>query len=192
MSKQLYIRHPYRCFIKLHTIAYICLINLLLVPSLLRSQQYHSLKFESITPLDGLSDWGVNCVYNDSHGFMWFGTESGLNMYDGNSIKIFRHNHEDPGSLKDHYIESIYEDRRGQLWIGTQTGWLEKYDREQEIFDTRIFSDTPATLQEIGDRYGISRERVRQVEKNIIKKMREYFKREIPDYAAYTDHITRE
>jgi len=62
-------------------------------------------------------------------------------------------------------------------------------EREQEIFDTRIFSDTPATLQEIGDRYNISRERVRQVEKNIIKKMREYFKREIPDYAAYTDNL---
>ncbi len=54
--------------------------------------------------------------------------------------------------------------------------------RELEIFEMRIFSDTPATLQEIGDRYGISRERVRQVEKNIIKKMREYFKREIPDF----------
>jgi RNA polymerase sigma-32 factor len=63
-------------------------------------------------------------------------------------------------------------------------------DREQEIFDTRIFSDNPATLQEIGDRYNISRERVRQVEKNIIKKMREYFMREIPDYEAYTDKIT--
>ena len=59
--------------------------------------------------------------------------------------------------------------------------------REQEIFDCRIFSDSPATLQEIGDRYSISRERVRQVEKNIIKKMREFFKREIPDYAAYAD-----
>ena len=62
--------------------------------------------------------------------------------------------------------------------------------REQEIFDSRIFSDSPATLQEIGDRYGISRERVRQVEKNIIKKMREYFKREIPDYAVYTENDT--
>ncbi len=60
-------------------------------------------------------------------------------------------------------------------------------DREKEIFDLRIFSDTPVTLQEIGDRYGISRERVRQVEKNIIKKMREFFKREIPDFSAYTD-----
>ena len=57
--------------------------------------------------------------------------------------------------------------------------------RELEIFEQRIFSDTPATLQEIGDRYKISRERVRQVEKNIIKKLREFFKREIPDFDFY-------
>jgi len=59
-------------------------------------------------------------------------------------------------------------------------------EREIEIFDQRIFSDNPLTLQEIGDRYGISRERVRQVEKNIIKKMREFFQQEIPDFDAYT------
>jgi len=59
--------------------------------------------------------------------------------------------------------------------------------REIEIFDLRIFSDNPVTLQEIGDRYGISRERVRQVEKNIIKKMSEFFKKEIPDFASYTE-----
>ena len=58
--------------------------------------------------------------------------------------------------------------------------------REVDIFDNRVFSDNPATLQEIGDRYGISRERVRQVEKNIIKKMRDYFKKEIPDFEVYT------
>ena len=59
-------------------------------------------------------------------------------------------------------------------------------DRELEIFDQRIFSDAPVTLQEIGDRYGISRERVRQIEKNVIKKMRDFFKNEIPDFEAYT------
>ncbi|MCP4745731.1 MAG: sigma-70 family RNA polymerase sigma factor [Desulfobacteraceae bacterium] len=59
-------------------------------------------------------------------------------------------------------------------------------ERELEIFNQRIFSDTPVTLQQIGDRYGISRERVRQIEKNVIKKMREYFKNEIPDFNAYT------
>ena len=57
--------------------------------------------------------------------------------------------------------------------------------RELEIFDLRIFSDSPVTLQEIGDRYGISRERIRQIEKNVIKKIREYFKQEIPDFESY-------
>jgi RNA polymerase sigma-32 factor len=45
-------------------------------------------------------------------------------------------------------------------------------------------------LQEIGDRYGISRERVRQIEKNVIKKMRDFFKNEIPDFEAYTTHAS--
>ena len=58
--------------------------------------------------------------------------------------------------------------------------------RELEIFEQRIFSDSPVTLQEIGIRYGISRERVRQVEKNIIKKMKEFFRREISDFDSYT------
>jgi len=59
--------------------------------------------------------------------------------------------------------------------------------REMEIFDLRIYSDSPVTLQEIGDRYGISRERVRQIEKNVVRKMREFFKREIPDFQAYAE-----
>jgi RNA polymerase sigma-32 factor len=59
--------------------------------------------------------------------------------------------------------------------------------RELEIFEQRIFSDAPVTLQEIGDRYKISRERVRQVEKAIVKKMREFFKKEIPDFESYSE-----
>ena len=59
--------------------------------------------------------------------------------------------------------------------------------RELEIFELRIFSDSPATLQEIGDKYNISRERVRQIEKNIIKKIKEYFGNELPDFASYIE-----
>ncbi|MCU0597723.1 MAG: RNA polymerase factor sigma-32 [Desulfobacterales bacterium] len=75
-------------------------------------------------------------------------------------------------------IESILQDKiakfRNQL-----------SDRELEIFDSRIFTDTPLTLQDIGDKYVISRERVRQLEKNIIKKMKVFFKDEIPDFDLY-------
>ncbi len=85
-------------------------------------------------------------------------------------------------SAEDHIarmeIESILNDK-----IATFKGNMSK--RELEIFEQRVFSDSPATLQEIGDKYGISRERVRQIEKNIIKKMKEYFNREIPDFSSY-------
>ena len=60
-------------------------------------------------------------------------------------------------------------------------------DRELDIFEQRIFSDSPVTLQEIGDKYEISRERVRQIEKSILKKMKTYFKDEIPDFDTYAD-----
>lgn len=58
--------------------------------------------------------------------------------------------------------------------------------REEEIFDLRIFSDSPMTLQELGEKYDVSRERIRQLEKNIIKKMRVYFKDTLPDFKSYS------
>lgn len=58
-------------------------------------------------------------------------------------------------------------------------------DRELDIFDNRVFTDSPLTLQDIGDKYQISRERVRQLEKNIVKKMTDFFKSKIPDFDSY-------
>jgi RNA polymerase sigma-32 factor len=60
-------------------------------------------------------------------------------------------------------------------------------ERELEIFERRIFSDSPETLQEIGEEYTISRERVRQIENNILKKMKAFFKKDMPDFDMY-DH----
>ncbi|MFO7913440.1 MAG: RNA polymerase factor sigma-32 [Desulfotignum sp.] len=60
-------------------------------------------------------------------------------------------------------------------------------DRELVIFERRIFSDSPQTLQEIGEEYDISRERVRQIENNILKKMKTFFKKDMPDFDMY-DH----
>ena len=58
-------------------------------------------------------------------------------------------------------------------------------EREAEIFDKRIFSDPPVTLQEIANQYGISRERVRQVESGVIKRLKVFLEREIPDFDTY-------
>ena len=54
--------------------------------------------------------------------------------------------------------------------------------REIEIFEKRIFTEDPVTLQKLGDRFGISRERVRLVEKGVINKIKTFFEREIPDF----------
>jgi RNA polymerase sigma-32 factor len=62
-------------------------------------------------------------------------------------------------------------------------------DRERDILKNRLFSDTPATLQDIGKRYGISRERVRQIESNMIKRMKSYFEQEIPEFDSFLDGI---
>ena len=61
--------------------------------------------------------------------------------------------------------------------------------RELDIFDQRIFAENPKTLAEIGKQYGISRERVRQIQKNIIAKMKDSFRHTLPDYAAHAEGV---
>jgi RNA polymerase sigma-32 factor len=63
----------------------------------------------------------------------------------------------------------------------------EMNQRELDIFDQRIFAENPKTLAEIGKEYGISRERVRQIQKSIIAKMKDSFTHTLPDYAAYAE-----
>lgn len=53
--------------------------------------------------------------------------------------------------------------------------------REMEIFDERLLAHQPLTLQELGDRYGITKERTRQIESRLLKKVREYLIRQLPD-----------
>jgi RNA polymerase sigma-32 factor len=65
-------------------------------------------------------------------------------------------------------------------------------EREIDILEKRVLSDTPATLQEIGEQYGVSRERVRQIENNMIKRMKLHFEREIPDFDSFLGGLSGE
>ncbi|MFZ1728487.1 MAG: SpoIIE family protein phosphatase [Bacteroidota bacterium] len=71
---------------------------------------------------NGLSQGMVFCMFQDSRGFMWFGTKEGLNRYDGHHFRVYRNIPGDTTSLADNYVYAITEDRRGRLWIGTGTG----------------------------------------------------------------------
>ncbi len=97
-------------------------------------------------------------------------------------------------STESESVEEQVSKKEIELLLRNKIGEFRKKmsPREIEIFELRIFSDNPVTLQEIGDRYGISRERVRQIEKNIIRKIREFFKSEIPDFASYSEDADAE
>lgn len=73
-------------------------------------------------------------MLQDSQGFMWFGTEDGLNKYDGYTFTVYKHDPEDPYSLSDNWIQAMLEDASGTLWIGTRENGLERYDRNLDQF----------------------------------------------------------
>ncbi|MBC8181906.1 response regulator [candidate division KSB1 bacterium] len=89
-------------------------------------------RFEHITISHGLSQGLVSAIYQDSKGFMWFGTMDGLNHYDGYNFRIFRNDPFDSTSISGNYITSIIEDQFGRLWIGTYFNGLNCFDPATE------------------------------------------------------------
>src|SRR5919109_457632 len=75
------------------------------------------LRFDHITIEQGLSQSSVRVIFQDSRGFLWFGTEDGLNRYDGYNFKTYKPDPDVPSSLSDRWITSIVEDKDGYLWI---------------------------------------------------------------------------
>ncbi|MCP4155421.1 MAG: response regulator [bacterium] len=98
----------------------------------LYSQKY--IDFEHISVEQGLSQSTVVSIFQDSRGFLWFGTESGLNRYDGYNFIVYKPETGNPNSLSANYARAIIEDRLGFLWIGTLGGGLDKFDPKLETF----------------------------------------------------------
>ncbi len=110
------------------------------------------IKFEHLTADDGLSHSNVTSILQDSRGYIWIGTVNGLNLYDGRTFRVFKHNPADTLSLSHNFVNSIYEDRSGSLWICTSGGGLNQFDRRTETF--RVYKHSPA------DPHSISSDRV--------------------------------
>jgi ligand-binding sensor domain-containing protein/signal transduction histidine kinase/CheY-like chemotaxis protein/AraC-like DNA-binding protein len=91
------------------------------------------LGFAHITHEQGLSNSTIESIYQDSRGFIWFGTRDGLNRFDGHGITVFKNDRQDPGSISDDYIRFIYEDKNRRLWIATMNG-LNRFDRNRNVF----------------------------------------------------------
>ena len=92
--------------------------------------------FHHLTVADGLSQNTISAILHDSRGFMWFGTQDGLNRYDGYEFRVFRHDRDDSNSLSANWIWSVDEDSSGHIWASTFGGGLSRFDRFSEKFIT--------------------------------------------------------
>ena len=92
------------------------------------------IRFEHISLEEGLTQSSIYCILQDSRGFLWFGTEDGLNKYDGYTFTHYRHVPDDPHSLSHNHVWTMIEDDEGTLWIGTNGGGLNRFDRDTEQF----------------------------------------------------------
>jgi ligand-binding sensor domain-containing protein/serine phosphatase RsbU (regulator of sigma subunit) len=102
-------------------------------------------KFDRISADAGLSQNAVQAVVQDFRGFMWFGTQNGLNRYDGYDFKVFTQNGADSTSLSGNYVQALLEDQQRQLWVSA--GGLHRYDRENMRFEA--FTHRPGDPQSI-------------------------------------------
>ena len=88
----------------------------------------------------GLSQSTVQCIAQDSSGFLWFGTQDGLNKYNGYNFVVYTPIPDDFSSISNNYIICLYVDKSGQMWVGTDNG-LNKYNSLTDNFI--VFKNIP-------------------------------------------------
>lgn len=113
----------------------ICIVVLQLC-SLMGISQSEHYSFSKLDTYNGLSNNQVSAILKDGDGFLWVGTSSGLNRYDGHSCKVFRKNPLDSTSLKDDGVTALYELPGNKIWVTTRGGNC-IYDPGTEKFDAR-------------------------------------------------------
>ena len=99
--------------------------------------QTRSIRFDNYTLEDGLTQSSANAMIEDSHGFIWVGTQDGLHRFDGYTFDVFKHDPSNINSLSNSYIKNIIQDDNGLFWIGTESGGVNVFDPKKETF-TRL------------------------------------------------------
>ena len=92
------------------------------------------LKFKRLSDEEGLSSVNVKAIHQDVEGFIWFGTQDGLNKYDGFHFTVYKSNVFDKTSISSADINCIAEDEAGKLYIGTNGSGLSVFDKHKNEF----------------------------------------------------------
>lgn len=105
---------------------------LITIPAIAGAQPL-SFVFERVTTEQGLSTGGVASIGQDKYGYVWIGTNNGLNRFDGYNVKVYEHIHGDSTSVLPSQARSILNDSEGRLWVGFLHGLME-YDFTNDRF----------------------------------------------------------
>ncbi|MFH1050419.1 MAG: two-component regulator propeller domain-containing protein [bacterium] len=112
--------------------------------SIISKDYYH----EKIDKDKGFYDGKVVCGFEDSRGFIWLGTTSGLYRYDGKESVAFKHDYSDTNSIADNYVQHIVEDKDGSLWVSNEEGIINRLNpatgkfKRYELFDSEKMKTT--------------------------------------------------
>jgi PAS domain S-box-containing protein len=99
--------------------------------------------FDRLTTGDGLSHAAVTAITQDQYGYIWIGTQEGLNRFDGYKFETFYHLDDEEGSISHHSVWTILSDSNGDLWIGTDAG-LNRFNDADKSFETFFLNEAPA------------------------------------------------
>lgn len=111
-----------------------------------------NMNFRNITNEDGLSQATVETIIQDKQGYIWIGTNDGLNRYNGYDFKVFRHDEDIKNTITNNYIVDLQEDHYGNIWVGTANG-LSKINPIDESITNYLSSKENGNLSHynIGD-----------------------------------------
>jgi ligand-binding sensor domain-containing protein/signal transduction histidine kinase len=104
-----------------------------------------SIRFRTFTTTDGLSQATARAIAQDRDGFIWVGTQDGLNRFDGYEFRVYKHDRNDPWSLSQNHVWALLADPDGSLWIGTQAGGLNHYDPALDRFSVVAPADSASS-----------------------------------------------
>lgn len=125
---------------------------LLITPAPLYAQEAPSqtLRFTRLTIDEGLSNPAVQALLQDQQGFIWVGTEGGLNRFDGYRFTPYRHQPNNDNSLGDNEITALSLDSSGHIWIGLGQQGVDRFDPTTQTFTHFVAGDEGAGLAENG------------------------------------------
>lgn len=107
---------------------------------------YDDVRFQRYSVGDGLSQPTVKAMVQDAAGYVWLGTQDGLNRFDGYQFRVYRNRTDDPASLPDNNIQTLMPARRGGFWVATRGGGLARYLPGQDRFERHSADGRPGSL----------------------------------------------